>query len=160
MAFLRANPPAFPPPLCALYPFVSFSYAKSVRIHASIFKILVPHKDLTGYELSSSMSCELSTPSLARSSRFSLPSFRPPHHRVFTPLSLPLFSYTYELPNFQALCFQILMTVGVGVYACLQKRRTGSPSSRFVPTRFPASPSAQRWHIRRAAWFRTAQGRR
>jgi hypothetical protein len=30
----------------------------------------------------------------------------------FTPLSLSLFSCTYELPNLQALCFQIFTTVG------------------------------------------------
>ena len=54
-----------------------------------------------------------SRPHLRRALLCSLPpvfsSVAPPW---FTPLSLPLFSWTYELPNLQALCFQILTTVG------------------------------------------------
>src|SRR6266700_4514073 len=38
-------------------------------------------------------------------------------------------------------------------------RRTGSPSSRFVPVRFPAGPSARRGRIRRAALHQTTQDR-
>jgi hypothetical protein len=33
--------------------------------------------------------------------------FNPSLHPAFTPLSFPLFSYTYKLPNLQALCFDI-----------------------------------------------------
>src|ERR1700758_5004184 len=82
------------------------------------------------------MGRELSTPSPARPLYVLSLSFRPSRHPVFTPVSFPLFSCTYELPNFQALCFQILTTVGVGGTPASRKMRkvmtTLSPDVKFL----------------------------
>ncbi len=42
------------------------------------------------------------------------PLFVPARHPDFTPLSIPLFSSTYALPNLQVLCFDDVATMGVG----------------------------------------------
>src|SRR5215467_1498596 len=58
------------------------------------------------------MGRELSTPPSPAASVHAFLSFAPSRHPLFTPLSLPLFSCTYERTGLQDLCFQIFTTVG------------------------------------------------
>ena len=75
--------------------------------------------------------------------------------RLFTPFPFPLFSCTYELPNFQALCFQILTKWG----GCVHPRVTmkAQPLRPMVHIKggcYEPSPDRlrlDRWHGARQA---------